>query len=457
MSQSNPTDRAHAKLSASQTKRWMTCPGSVRFIDDLPALMKSGSSGFAQLGTAAHSLVEECLRENKVDSRSYRGYWISLDGGINKQKRDPDAFEVDLDMMDAVDVMLRVVWGEVGRLGDQAELMIEHKFDLSWVRPNMFGTNDVSVSLFMDELVVIDYKHGQGVPVEVSVPDKLTGKHRGNSQLLYYALGAAHKYDFTHSHVTIIVVQPRCPHPLGGVRRFTCSMDELLEFRDELALAADIVMEAYESFPNIRTEVWEEQYLRPGEHCKSSFCAALATCPALHRKAEEEAVADFADDPPATLHAPRGVEALARALLWVPVLDARNRAVEALAQRLAEQGVRVPGHKLVRKRANRQWLLDDEGVIARLVELGVDPKDFLTIPKLQSPAVVEKINNQARQLVNGHRLSQDTEWQVEPIAAKGKGGLTLAHESDPRAEVVLDPGADFPKDEALAEMGENDD
>lgn len=456
MSQSNPTDRAHAKLSASQTKRWMTCPGSVRFIDDLPALMKSGSSSFAQLGTAAHSLVEECLRENKVDSRSYRGYWISLDGGINKQKRDPNAFEVDLDMMDAVDVMLRVVWGEVGRLGDQSELMIEHRFDLSWVRPNMFGTNDVSVSLFLDELVVIDYKHGQGVPVEVSVPDKLTGKHRGNSQLLYYALGAAHKYDFTHSHVTIIVVQPRCPHPLGGVRRFTCSMEELLEFRDELALAADIVMEAYDSFPTTEAVKWEKKFLIPGEHCKSAFCSALATCPALHRKAEEEAVADFADDPPASLIAPKGVDALARALLWVPVLDARNRAVEALAQRLAEQGVKVPGHKLVRKRANRQWLLDDEGVIARLLEIGADPKDFLTTPKLASPAQVEKISNQAKQLVNGHRLSQDTNWQVEPIAAKGQGGITLAHESDPRAEVVLDPGADFPKEEALADMDEGD-
>jgi hypothetical protein len=110
----------------------------------------------------------------------------------------------------------------------------------------------------------------------------------------------------------------------------------------------------------------------------------------------------------------------------------------------------------VRKRANRQWLLDDEGVIARLLELGVDPKDFLTTPKLQSPAVVEKINNQTKQLVNGHRLSQDTEWQVEPIAAKSKGGITLAHESDPRAEVVLDPGVDFPKDEALADIDEGD-
>lgn len=458
--QSNPTDRAHAKLSASQTKRWMTCPGSVRFIDDLPALMKSGSSSFAQLGTAVHSLVEECLREERLDSRGYRGYWISLDGQINKQKRDPTAFEVDLDMMDAVDVMLRVVWGEVGRLGDQAELMIEHKFDLSWVRPNMFGTNDVSVSLFLDELVVIDYKHGQGVPVEVSVPDKLTGKHRGNSQLLYYALGAAHKYDFTHNRVTIIVVQPRCPHPLGGVRRFTCSMEELLEFRDELALAADVVMEAYNEFPKYeqagREDEWQNAFLKPGEHCKTAFCSALATCPALHRKAEEEAVADFADDPPVTLHAPKGVDALARALMWVPVLDARNRAVEALAQRLAEQGVKVPGHKLVRKRANRQWLLDDEGVIARLVEIGADPKDFLTTPKLASPAVVEKISNQAKQLVNGHRLSNDTNWQVEPIAVKGQGGITLAPESDPRAEIILDPSADFPKDEALANLGEGD-
>jgi hypothetical protein len=138
------------------------------------------------------------------------------------------------------------------------------------------------------------------------------------------------------------------------------------------------------------------------------------------------------------------------------VLDARNRAVEALAQRLAEQGVKVPGHKLVRKRANRQWLLDEEGVVARLVEIGADPKDFLTQPKLASPAVVEKISSQAKQLVNGHRLTNDTNWQIEPIAAKGQGGITLAHESDPRAEVIIDPAADFPKDEALAALDESD-
>jgi hypothetical protein len=458
--QSNPTDRAHAKLSASQTKRWMTCPGSVRYIDDMPAIMKRGSSSFAQLGTAAHSLVEECLREGRKESRLYRGYWISLDGSINKQKRDPDAFEVDLDMMDAVDVMLRTVWTEHARLGPEVELMIEHQFDLSWVRPNMFGTNDVSLSQFLEELVVIDYKHGQGVPVEVSVVDKATGKHKGNSQLLYYALGAAHKYDFTHTHVTIIVVQPRCPHPLGGVRRFTCSMDELLEFRETLALAADVVMEAYNEYPQYtqrgKEEHWQDKFLVPGEHCKSAFCPALAVCPSLHRLAEREAVADFSEEPPASLPAPKGVESLGRALLWVPVLDARNRAVEALAQRLAEQGVKVPGHKLVRKRANRQWLLDEEGVVARLVEIGADPKDFLTQPKLASPAVVEKISSQAKQLVNGHRLTNDTNWQIEPIAAKGQGGITLAHESDPRAEVIIDPAADFPKDEALAALDESD-
>ena len=457
--QSDPSSRAHAKLSASQTKRWMTCPGSMRLIDDLPAAMRTPQSSFAALGTAAHTLGEACLRANSRDCRAYKDYWVHASGEIQKRTPDPDEegwFQVDHDMMDAVDVYLQVVWGEVERLGPSAELSIERKFDLSWVRPNMFGTNDACVSLFLDELVVVDYKHGQGVPVEVSYPDPDTGEVLGNSQLMYYALGAAKGYDFTHEKVTLIVVQPRCPHPHGGVRRFTCSMPDLLEFRDRLARAADRVMEAYNSYDG--TPDWEVANLRAGPHCKSAFCSMLATCPALYRLAQSEAMADFADDPPsAALPVPQGVEAIARALKWVPVIDARNRAIEALAQRLAEQGVKVPGQKLVRKKANRRWVCEEHEVATLLAKAGLDPKDFMSAPELRSPAQVEKLGPEARKLVNGHKLKTDESWIVAPLAEKGVGGITLAPEDDPREEVVVDPSKDFPADEADSqEIGEGD-
>lgn len=487
--QSDPSARAHAKLSASQTKRWMTCPGSMRLIDDLPPAWKPKQSQFAALGTAAHTLGEVCLAARRPDSRDYLGWWIHCTGEMQKRTPDPievergEWFEVDHDMTDAVDTYLRVVYEEVERLGPAAELSIERKFDLSWVRPDMFGTNDASISLFMDELVVIDYKHGQGVPVEVSYFDEKLGKEVGNSQLAYYGLGAAKAFDFTHEKITLIVVQPRCPHPKGGVRRFTMTMAELLEFRDRLAVAADKVIEAYNAWDELpcieRSDAsagqkelfaglipspqaqadWEAKYLKAGDHCKSAFCSKLATCNAVTRIAQDEAMADFADDPVegVMLPVPQGVEAIAQALKWIPLLDARNKAINELAQRLAEQGIQVPGQKLVRKKANRKWVCTDGEVVTLLTNAGLSPKDFLSAPELRSPAQVEKIGPEAKKLVNGHKLKNDENWIVAPLAEKGVGGLTLAPVTDPREEVVIDPSADFPQDEfPEVEFGEGD-
>lgn len=466
--QSDPHAKAHAKLSASQTKRWMTCPGSMRLIDDMPANMRPPQSQFAALGTAAHTLGEACLKAKATDSRIYHNWWIHSGGEMQKRTPDPSEveaghwFQVDHDMMDAVDIYLSTVYGEMERLGPEAELSIEKRFDLSWVRPDMFGTNDASISLFLDELVVIDYKHGQGIPVDVSYRDKATGKIVGNSQLMYYLLGAAKGFDFTHQNYTLIVVQPRCPHPHGGVRRFTCTLEELIEFHDRLAEAADVVNRAYSEWDDCQTDaervMWEQQYLCAGDHCKTAFCAKIATCPATHRRAEEEAMADFSEDPidDTLLPVPEGVEALARALKWVPLLDARNRAIEALAMRLAEQGVKVPGQKLVRKKANRKWTLAEEEVAAALAKEGLSPKDFLTEPSLRSPAQVEKLGPAARKLVNGHKLKEDENWIIEPLAIKGVGGLTLASEDDPRTEVVIDTAADFPEEEVSVNVGEGD-
>ena len=467
----NQTDRnVHAKLSASQTKRWMTCPGSMRAIDDMPSNMRPPQSQFAALGTAAHVLGEACLRAKHTDSRAFHEYWIHHKSG-EMQKRTPDPeevsrgdwFQVDHNMMDAVDVYIQVVNDECARLGPQAELSIEKRFDLSWLRPDMFGTNDASISLFLDELVVLDYKHGQGVPVEVSYFDNNIGKVVGNSQLMYYLLGAAHGFDFTHEKYTLIVVQPRCPHPHGGVRRFTCTLDELLEFRDKLGEAADTVNKAYSEYTTYVTTgkepEWEELYLVPGDHCKTAFCPKIATCSQVYRLAEREALADFSEDPTdnTLLPVPRGVEALAQALKWVPLLDARNKALNELAQRLAEQGTKVPGHKLVRKKANRRWIKDDEAIIKDLVALGLSPKDFLTTPKLQSPAQIELLGSEAKKRVNGHKLKNDETWMVLPLAEKGVGGLTLAPETDPREEVIMDVSADFPEDDDYTiDIGEGD-
>lgn len=467
----NPTERAHARLSASGSKRWMTCPGSIPYVDTLPPELRSGSSKFAQLGTAAHSLGEACINQGLADSRSYAGWWINQQGDVTKDWRtwykpksrwkDPPEgwYQVDDDMMEAVDVYLAVVWAEKARLGPMAAVQTERKFDLSWLRPEMFGTNDCNVDLFLDELVVIDYKHGQGVPVEIAYPDKRTGEMKPNSQLMYYLLGAAQLEAFSHERYKLIVVQPRCPHPLGGVREVTVTKEELLAFQDELAAAADRVREAEDMLVAAKDDpvefaAWAEEYLCAGDHCSTTFCDRLTTCAKFRDKAQELAMVDFADDPE-PIPVPQDIETLARNLEWADALTAWAKALNAQAQRLMAAGIPVPRHKLVRGKANRVFAIPEDEVIAAAQGIGIAKADLFTqaAPKFISPAQLEKKGKEAKRLVNGV-FDKDLEvWTVAPIAAKGEGKVKVAHESDPREAVPLDAALDF---EDAPEYGQED-
>ena len=470
---SDPSARAHARLSASGSKRWMACPGSVALSDALPAEFKK-SSIHAERGTAAHTLVELTLGERLSDCRQYENYWIHVSGVYQKNvPKHPDTgeplkdgqqgwFIVDHDMMSAVDVMVETTYAELERLGPQAEMALERKFDLSWLRPQMFGTSDVSISLFLSELVVIDYKHGQGVPVEVVVRDEATGKLKMNSQLGYYALGVAEADGFTHETVTLIVVQPRCPHNDGPVRRYSFPMSELLELRDRLGEAADRVREADAAYQAIEDEVdwieWDAAYLRAGDHCKDSFCPKFGTCSAAYRHAQEVAMADFADDPfPLPVPTPEDdMQRLANVLRWSSFLDGFVKAAKAHGMRAKEQGMVVPDHKVIRGKSNRAWVVPDDEVIAAVTALvpeGMTVSGLMTEPKLKSPAQLEKLDKKIKELVNGipnkdHDANDPNSpvWKVAPLAVKRPGKLTLVHISKPGEEVAIDPSLDFQDD-----------
>ncbi len=444
------------------------------------------SSVHAERGTAAHTLVETCLEQRLEDSHQYRDYWINQKGDIQRAAprnangepcgdSEDGWFIVDEDMMSAVDVMLSTVYGELERLGPQAELGIERKFDLGWLRPDMFGTSDVTISLFLTELVVVDYKHGQGVPVEVAERDPVTGKLKMNSQLGYYALGVAEADGFTHETVTLVVVQPRCPHEEGPVRRYSFPMSELLELRDRLAKAADEVREAEEALravyagdDPVTLGEWEAQYLRAGDHCQKSFCPKLGTpCAAAFAHAQKVAMADFADDP-YVLDVPTGdrPEDLARlsyVLRWTGFLDGFVKAATTHALRAkVDHGVAIPNHKLVRGRSTRAYSASEAEVVAA-VSSHVQSHDDLYAPrKLKSPAQMEKLGKEVKKLLAGVPHPKwnpndptSPEWLHPPLVQKRPGKVTLAHEDDPRPEVTVDASADF-DDEYMAGEGVED-
>lgn len=430
--QDNPTERPHARLSASKSKMWMTCAGSIAMSELEPAQV---SSAPAKLGTAAHSLGEHCLRHDE-DADDWLGHWVGLDGELYVTKdaapKGVELFEVDPDMADAVQVYLDTVRGEQRRLS--GALIVEHRFDLSWLRPDMFGTNDASVEdiVLGDELVVLDYKHGAGVPVEV----------KRNPQLMYYAVGKAHDCDWAFETVTLIVIQPRCPHADGAVRRWSLTMAELKAWAfEELGPAAIVVEHAcqvaaeaqvWESIPTL---LHEQGLLKPSaEGCK--WCPALTNCPAAKAKVQEIARMEFANDP-LDLEAPTREEELVQALEWVPFLDGFCKAVVRQAERLAQQE-ELPGYKFVHGRSTRKWKreLSEGEIVTAMVGYGVDAEALYTEPELISGPAAEK-------LIRGKGSGKLKEEMAASLMDKFPGAPQLVKATDSREAIKVSAQSDF--------------
>jgi hypothetical protein len=177
-------------------------------------------------------------------------------------------FEVNDNMVEAVQVYLDTIRGILAK-NPGAELRIEHKFHLASLHEDLWGTCDCVIVLPFERLIVLDYKHGQGVAVDAEE----------NSQGMMYARGAAEGEDL--EDIEIVIVQPRAPHPQGPVRSWNISRTDLFTWADEVLLPAALAT----NDPNAP--------LVAGSHCK--FCPAGAVCPEKRREAFEAASMAFDD------------------------------------------------------------------------------------------------------------------------------------------------------------------
>ena len=453
----------HAKLSASGSKQWMNCPGSVaaEALNPNPR----GSSIFAMEGTAAHLLCELYASEG-LHPEEFLGETIVIWnddavlekhlGQLREQVRrgevtarkplDPDAkieaeFLVDQDMVDAVEYFVVAVEASRARLDPRGREERSEQWlgELEKLHPLLGGTADyIGVEAFgWAELV--DYKHGRGVLVEVW----------DNTQLKTYGLGVLLEFPDCEG-VRMTIVQPRKEHEDGPIRSIEYTRQELMDFGEDLKAAAEATQQ-------------ENADRKAGDWC--TFCDAKAyvdengefqECPALISAMQEAAQFDFADEPPEVgISIPTKADSLARAAKWLPVFDKYVKAVEGAIQRELLAGRPVDGKKLVRKRANRAFGVytedideltdaDDnywDGMSAGDVEaimeseLGLTSDECYQPGKLKSPAQFEKMGKEVKKLVG-------------EMAYKPEGGLTVADEDDPRpaVEVAQAGASDFPDD-----------
>ena len=340
---------AHALLSASGSKRWLSCTPSAKLEATLPEQKRgSGAFDFSQEGTTAHTLAEAKLRYHfgQIGTEEY-------ENEVSTIKATPyynDDFEAH------VDSYVLYVRSQIGE-GDYP--LFEQRVDFSdWV-PDGFGTADV-VILSKHAIRVIDLKFGKGIPVHA----------QDNPQLRLYALGAYSKFkeEFPEiQEVSYTIHQPR----LDSISTDGTSIRKLIDWAEYFVKSK-------------AKKAWggAGEFL-PGEWCQ--FCRAKAQCRARSDFNTELARQEFKAPPLLTEEEVSEVLAKAQGLkTWC------NDVEEFALSRAINQNIVPPGYTLSTTKTHRK-ISDSALAAVVLVERGMDPQTIWEPQKLKSIATLEKL------------------------------------------------------------------
>jgi hypothetical protein len=367
---------AHALLSASASKRWLTCTPSARLEATLPEPKRApGSFDFSQEGTLAHSLAEIKLRLhfNQIGHDEY-------DREI--QIIQANQYYTD-ELVDYVDNYVLYVRSQIG---ESDTPLFEQRVDFSdWV-PDGFGTADV-VILSQHSIRVIDLKFGKGVPVSA----------QDNTQLRLYALGAWSKFkeDFPEiKEVSYTIHQPR----LDSISTDGTSIAKLVDWA------------TYFVKPKAKKAWSGSGDFIPGDHCQ--FCRAKATCRARADFNTELAKQEFKDPPLLTEEEIVSVLAKAQDLReWV------NDVEEYALNKAVQENVIPTGFKLATSITHRK--ISDHHLAAEVLKEKGLPEEQLWEPrKLKSVAALEKLGGKGQVISWLGELIQRPEGQPKLVRVK---------------------------------------
>jgi len=410
--------KAHSDFGGSVIGRVIACPGSVPLCNSVPERL---SSSYADEGTFAHALGEKHLRAGNFDAQQSIGDEIESDKLASKKV-------VTTEMAAAVQVYLDAVQAEMVKTED-AILLIEERFTLpisSAEEGEVFGANDALVyHPSTGRMVVFDYKHGQGV--SVSAED--------NKQLKFYAAGAALSHpDWPIAELVLVIVQPRArdadEQEIAGVKPWPMDTFELLEFVAEVEQAV--------------AHAKEQPTLAAGSHCR--WCAAASVCPAK----KEEVIAsigldfhDIEDIAAKALPLPKemSTDKIAALLRGLDTLTAWANQVRDYAYGLLEQGVAVPGFKLVDKVGHRKWI-DNEAEIAAYLEMvyGVEGEDVMPRKLVTITEATRLVKAKVTEKAERKAALDDLSLR---FTLKDSGGRTIVADTDRRDAVPAGAAADF--------------
>ncbi len=375
--------RAHAKLSASGSDRWLSCPGSVVLEDMFP---EQGSTSYADEGTFAHELSELhlslLLNVITVEAHATRLTTIKLNPFYSQGMEDH--------VQTYIDVVIERI-NAARALTPDAIVLLEQRLDFSpWVEGG-YGTGDV-VIIADRMLEIIDLKFGKGV--EVSAID--------NSQLRLYGLGAMNGFGFLYDieAIQMTIIQPR----LNNFSSEELSAETLLQW------AQDVVV------PGAIAALSGEGSIVPGDHCK--FCSARIHCRARAMYSIELEDYQLRNAPLLS------VEEIAHILSRAEALKAWASDITDYALKQAEsQGVKFPGWKLVTGRSNRIYT-NKEAIAQTLIIEGFTAQDIYEPQALLGITAMEKVIGK-----------KQFESLLSEFIVKPTGKPVLVAESDVRPEL----------------------
>ncbi len=375
MNEIQHSGRAHARLNASSSHRWMMCPPSVRLSEQFA----DKPSSYAEEGTFLHELCELKLHRYLGDMAP------DVIEAQYAEHRDSEFYTQEAETVTDEYIAFCVETIEAVKSSCPDPLiMVEHRLDYSEYVPEGYGTGDL-VIVADGVIEVIDFKGGRGVRVDA---------HR-NSQLMLYGLGALLEFDplYDVHKVRVTIVQPR----LSNTSTYEIAAYELV--------------------------CWAEKEVRPrallayegkGEFCAGDwcrFCKARYTCRKRSEYHMQLAERDFRQ--PDLLSDEEITDIL-------PIADSLNNWVQdllAYATQQAVEGKSWPGYKLVAGRSNRKYTSEAE-VIKAATEAGytdIYKTTLLGVGDLEKRLGRKKFNEVLGMYV------------IKPV-----GAPTLVPDSDPR-------------------------
>jgi Protein of unknown function (DUF2800) len=386
---------AHSNVvGGSSAARFLNCPGSRAIIDSLPEAVDQPSR-YATEGSALHQVVAELLLNAKALPEEYLGKEIAV--------KDEGHIEITQELISDC-ILPSLEWFDK-TIPDSASVEVEARVSFPGIEGG-FGTCDLIAHDPGVKTYVNDWKYGSGVTVRASYPDPDDALYEIlNPQLMFYACSARHTLPHMFERnipIELSIVQPRARDGIT-ISTVTVTHADLDAF--EVALKNAVALSEQSGAP-----------MKIGEWCRFAVCKT--SCP-LHlapmidfaelygKPGDAKNVARFATS-----------DVLADILELAELIEPVIIEARAQAHKLLEAGGTVPGWKLVPKRAQRKWALDEEFILRGLRTLKIKKSEAYSY-SLKSPAQIEKL------LPKGKAIPEN-------LVEKVSSGTTIAKSDDPR-------------------------